>query len=38
VSAVAKTAKSFLKHGLITEEEKAAIVSAAAQSDIGNKK
>jgi len=35
VSAVAKTAEAFLAEGLITEEEKDALVSAAARSNCG---
>ena len=38
VSCVAHSAKAFLKEGLITKEEKDAIVSEAGQSDIGKKK
>jgi hypothetical protein len=37
VSCVAQTAGQFLADGLITEEEKDAIVSAAAQSNVGKK-
>ena len=38
VSCVAKTSESFVDQGLITEAEKDAIVSAAAQSTCGDKK
>ncbi len=37
VSMVAHFAEDLLEAGIITEEEKDAIVSAAAQSDIGKK-
>lgn len=38
VSCTARTAKSFVKQGLITKAEKGAIVSSAAQSSCGDKK
>jgi hypothetical protein len=38
VSAIARTAEAFLAGGLITEEEKEAIVEAAAQSNCGQRR
>ncbi len=38
VSAVAQAAEQFLEQGLITEDQKDAIVAAAAQSDCGSKR
>lgn len=38
VSCTAKTAESFVELGLITEDDKDAIVSSAAQSTCGDKK
>jgi len=37
VSALAHAAESFVEQGLITEEEKSSIISAAAQSTCGDK-
>ena len=37
VSSLAHAAESFVEQGLITEEEKSSIISAAAQSTCGDK-